>query len=99
MRLLPEHGTDVHARDTHNRAALHVASAGGKVDVVHLLLQHNADVNAQDKSFFTPLCRALTTRPDVVRFLRTQAADVNIRGPSMIPCARPGSWWDWMDDN
>jgi len=48
--LLIRHGagTSVNVRGNENRIPLHSAAYYGKIDVVRLLLKHNADVNSQD---------------------------------------------------
>ncbi|KAI3987713.1 hypothetical protein MKX01_028447 [Papaver californicum] len=57
-RLLEEDKTLVNARDYDNRTPLHVASLHGWVQIANLLLDHGADVNAQDRWKNTPLADA-----------------------------------------
>jgi uncharacterized protein len=42
-------GADVNCRDKRERTALHVAAAGGHVNAVILLLEREADVDAEDE--------------------------------------------------
>ena len=48
-KLLEEDQSLVHARDYDNRTPLHVASLHGWIDVAKCLIEHGADVNAQDR--------------------------------------------------
>ncbi|XP_052283274.1 transient receptor potential cation channel subfamily A member 1-like isoform X2 [Dreissena polymorpha] len=49
VKLLLEHGSDIDARDTHERTALILASTKGGWRTVHLLLESGADINLKDK--------------------------------------------------
>ncbi|RZC71825.1 hypothetical protein C5167_031039 [Papaver somniferum] len=57
-RLLEEDETLVNARDYDSRTPLHVASLHGWIQIANLLLDHGADVNAQDRWKNTPLADA-----------------------------------------
>ncbi|KAI3995437.1 hypothetical protein MKX01_006659 [Papaver californicum] len=57
-RLLEEDKTLVNARDYDSRTPLHVASLHGWDQIASLLLDHGADVNAQDRWKNTPLADA-----------------------------------------
>lgn len=48
-KLLEEDHSLVHARDYDNRTPLHVASLHGWIVVAKCLIEHGADVNAQDR--------------------------------------------------
>lgn len=48
-KLLEEDPSLVDARDYDNRTPLHVAAIHGWVDIAKLLLQYEANVNAQDR--------------------------------------------------
>lgn len=48
-RLLDEDQSLVNARDYDNRTPLHVAALHGWIEVARCLLDHGADVNAQDR--------------------------------------------------
>ena len=48
---------------------LHVASRLGNVDIVMLLLQHGADVDATTKDLYTPLHIAAKEGQEEVKFL------------------------------
>ncbi|KGN51950.1 integrin-linked protein kinase 1 [Cucumis sativus] len=57
-KLLEEDQSLVHARDYDSRTPLHVASLHGWIDVAKCLIEHGADVNAQDRWKNTPLADA-----------------------------------------
>jgi ankyrin repeat protein len=46
VSFLIEAGTDMHAKDNHSNATLHLAAVAGATDVMPLLVQTGADVNA-----------------------------------------------------
>lgn len=59
--------------------ALHIASLGGKEEVVKILVQHGANVNAQSLSGFTPLYMAAQENHDtVVKYLLANRANQSI---------------------
>ncbi len=62
-RLVVYHkGTDLNKRDLKKQTALHYAVQAGKVQNVRILVHHQANVNAADQDFNTPLMRAVTHR-------------------------------------
>ena len=60
-----------------NQTALHYTALSGHVDVVKVLIQNDADVNAVDKDKWTPLHYAATKHVDVAKVLIQNGADVN----------------------
>lgn len=59
--------------------ALHIASLGGKLEVVKILLEHGSPVNSQSQLGFTPLYMAAQeNKDDVVRFLLEHGADPSL---------------------
>ncbi|KZV31074.1 hypothetical protein F511_31384 [Dorcoceras hygrometricum] len=71
-KLLNEDRSLVHARDYDNRTPLHVAAIHGWVDIAKCLLEHEADVNAQDRWKNTPLADAEgAKRLDVIELLKS----------------------------
>ena len=72
-------------RDQFQHTSLMVAANWGRVDAVRLLLEHNSEVNAQDKMGETPLHHTVTgyrlraNRPQIVRLLLKHGANANAR--------------------
>jgi ankyrin repeat protein len=59
-RLLLDYCEDVDVRNPENQTPLHIAAEGGFLDVIQILLNRNADINARDIRGRTPLLRAIT---------------------------------------
>jgi len=59
VRLLLDHGADVHARQADDFTALHAAGQNGHVEMIRLLLEHGADADAQTRGGQTALSLAL----------------------------------------
>src|SRR6266478_4828778 len=77
--LVFDHSQQVHSRNfTGNATPLHLASENGHLDVVHFLLERDADVSAQDKDGRTPLHLASQAgQLDVTCVLIEHGADVS----------------------
>ena len=74
----------VHCRDTREYregfTPLHCASASGYEEMARVLLEHGAEVNAQNSNGWTPLHYASNRgHEDVARVLLEHGADVNVR--------------------
>jgi WD40 repeat protein len=86
-RLLIAWNADVNARGWMGQTPLHVAAAQGRLALVHLLIQHGADVNAQaSHNGFTPLHEAIwqarsveRENEDIIRLLLENGANVYAR--------------------
>jgi hypothetical protein len=78
-RLLLLNGADVHAGGGLDMGtALHEASSVGHVEIVNMLLDKGADINAQRKRYSTALRSAVCAgREDVVGILLERGADPN----------------------
>ena len=76
--LIIEHSQDVHTRrSADNETPLHLASKRGHVKSVSLLIQHGADMSAQNQSGMTPLHLASREgQVEVTRMLIERGADV-----------------------
>ena len=48
LKQLLNQGADIDARDEAQNTALHLATRQGHQDIMHLLIAHGADVNAQN---------------------------------------------------
>ncbi|KAJ1699520.1 hypothetical protein LUZ63_008032 [Rhynchospora breviuscula] len=71
-RLLEEDKDLVNARDYDRRTPLHVAALHGWIDVARCLLDHGADVNAQDRWKNTPLADAEgAKKQETIELLKT----------------------------
>ena len=58
----------------------------GDIDIVSLLLENGADVNAEDQYFETPLMYAVEAQnKEIVALLIEKGADVNASRPPMLP--------------
>lgn len=82
VTLLIRHGADASAPGISNRTPLHeaVASSGAaSLDVVKLLLEWDANVNARDDAGRTPLIEARRAKREVVEALVNQGADIHAR--------------------
>ena len=55
MEFMLAHGADVNATDSRGDTALHRAAYYGRKDMVALLLEYGARVNAQNEAGLTPL--------------------------------------------
>jgi ankyrin repeat protein len=68
--------------DSFGMTPLHAAAAQGRTQVVQLLLDHKADVNAKAQGGLTPLLSAVAAdQADVVALLVERGADVSVRAP------------------
>jgi ankyrin repeat protein len=75
LRLLLEHGADIHVQTKTGRTPLHWASWRGTLEVVRLLLEHGADVEVKSNSGKTALQEAADEREvEVVKLLREHGA-------------------------
>ena len=82
MRLLLNKGAQVGARSTNpmQNMALHAAAAGRHADVIKVLIDHGAPVNARQHGGWTPL-QAAAQNGDLesARMLISNGADVQAR--------------------
>lgn len=62
---------DINAKDNSGCTALHYVCAYGKTDLALLLLEHGADINAEDKQRRTPLDYANMNNIEVTTILRS----------------------------
>ena len=97
VRELLRLGADANQVNRRNQTALHLAaaatteeSAGSQVEMIELLIQHGADVNALDTRRHTPLCMTMP-RPQrpahadvIVLLLKSGARIDSIRDPDDI---------------
>jgi len=82
MRVLINSGAELSDTDKDGRTALHAAAAMSTSNMVQLLVEHKADVNAKTKAGDTPLSLAKTNnykgktdqRDKIVKFLMSKGA-------------------------
>jgi ankyrin repeat protein len=82
VRLLIKHGADMETRNLKGLDwnALDKAASIGEVDVLHVLLDHHANVNVQDRKNYTPLhCAAMYGQPAAAQVLLERGADIDPR--------------------
>lgn len=78
-RILDADPSQVHSFDARGQQPLHSAAFKGKVDVIELLLERGADINALDKHSTTPLSYAVDSdKLKAVEYLVSRGADVNL---------------------
>ena len=95
--LIIEHSQDVHARRGFIReeTPLHVASAGGFVELACVLLKHGADIEARDGDDTSPLELAtINVHLEFIRFLLQHGADVNARNKQRLTPLFWASRWE-----
>ena len=106
VKQLIAHGADVNAAESRKgQTALMWAAAEGHPDVVQVLIDNKADVNAASKSGFTALVfAAVKNDPKSVQKLLAAGADAELRAarrhqgaagrgrPTRAPWLRP-RWW------
>ncbi len=78
--LLQKHGAVVDVRGFWGRTPLHIASMGGRVDLMRWLLNHGADANIRKDDHWTPLhLAALYERLEAIQVLLEHNAEINSR--------------------
>lgn len=79
VKVLLENGASVNERDDRwNQTPLHFASINGNREVVELLLEHNAEVNALRNDLMSPLmCAASNGHQYIVELLLDKGAKTN----------------------
>ncbi len=67
-------------RDKSGKTALHRAASSGKIDIIQLLLNNNADIDSLDVNHYTPLhFAAENDKMEIVKFLLQQGANFNVK--------------------
>lgn len=85
-RCLIDAGSNTNAIDKYDNRPLHLATEWGKHDdVIHLLVKHQADVNALGHCGFTALRKLVVGgRLGTIHFLLQHGADPDLRGSTKI---------------
>ena len=79
-------GANASCHDKKSSPALHVAAANGRVDCLHLLVEHGANVNQQDMRYVLSIHSNIQPA-DVWRWFSTHLASDNI--DSRVPSEKP----------
>ena len=80
MRLLLEYEADVSITDRDGWSALHFAAQNGHTELISILLQGNAQMDAQTKYGRTPLhCACASRNLSTVEALLSRGANINIK--------------------
>ena len=75
-----EYGTIVDERDMDGLTSLMYASQQPQLDIIRLLLEAGADVNAEDNDGWTPIMFAASKKhEEVVKFLIDHGANISVR--------------------
>ena len=73
------HRANVNATDNFRWTPLHHACLSGQLDIVEMLVEQGADINAQALNGGTPLMRAIqTSTPQIVKYLIDKGCDVEL---------------------
>lgn len=84
VRIFLRHGVDLEMRNSYGKGALHLAVAGENRELIQLILDHGAVVDAKDKDGFTP--EAETSDPKIRMILRNHA---RAQSKSILPAVAP----------
>ena len=79
LRLLLSHGADPNAHSSDFESAIYLAACVGSADIVRLLVERGADVNAFGGKLGYPL-QAATSTPEIVEILLDSGANIDARG-------------------
>jgi hypothetical protein len=73
---IAENPAEINLKAWMDHTPLHIAVAGGNIEIVEYLIQHGADVNARSESTYsTPLC--WSNNPDITKLLLAHGANMN----------------------
>ncbi|KAH7114772.1 ankyrin repeat protein, partial [Dactylonectria estremocensis] len=77
VELLLENGADPNRRERHGRTALHIAAGDGYSDIVRILVENGADVDAKVHGWTPMLLAAKAWRFRIPDYLIERGANVN----------------------
>jgi ankyrin repeat protein len=102
--FLSDEQTDVNTPEKNGETPLHVAAGGQNPQLVRLLIEHGANVNAKNNSLFTPMmyaaeyCKSSTAKLQTIKYLIEKGAEVNAQSKNgwtalMLVCknGKPGA--------
>jgi len=79
VEFLVTNKTDINAKGTFGRTALHIAANNGDSKMVEFLLKHKADVNIKDDDGLVPIIQSIKS-VEVIKLLLAYGADINAHG-------------------
>jgi ankyrin repeat protein len=84
VRIFLRHGVDLEMRNSYGKGALHLAVAREDTELIQLILDHGAVVDAKDKCGYTP--EDMTRDPKIRMILRNHA---RAQSKSTLPAVAP----------
>ena len=96
--LIEEAHADINIKSRTGWTLLHFTAQAGKLDYVEYLIDHGADIDAQDNDGNSPFMLAcLSNRVDVYKYLHDKGADINIQTKRYGTPLTFATSWGWLN--